>query len=66
MPVKGNLIRQYPSLQDDPARAGLPYEEVAKYLRFARIKSKFIGRPLKNVQFCPRSRKAIILTTGIH
>ena len=23
-------------------------------------------RPLKNVQFCPRSRKAKILTTGIH
>ena len=23
-------------------------------------------RPLKNVQFCSRPRKAIILTTGIH
>jgi len=25
-----------------------------------------IVRPLKNVQFCPRSRKTKILTTGIH
>jgi hypothetical protein len=24
------------------------------------------GRPFKNVQFCPRSRKTKILTTGIH
>jgi hypothetical protein len=30
------------------------------------LNNKYSLRPLKNVQFCSRSRKAKILTTGIH
>ena len=30
------------------------------------MKRKITMRPLKNVNFCLSSRKAIILTTGIH
>ena len=34
--------------------------------RLQRKRSFSFKRPLKNIQFCLRSRKAKILTTGIH
>ena len=44
------------------AGAGLP----AVLEKIGKVEARYIMKPLKNVQFCSRSRKAIILSAGIY